>query len=142
MDDSAFNEVNYAVKKLQTDFKCYNETIGLRNSKWSQYDKQYPSLTKEKTINLNVGGFRHRISEKNLYSKSDSKFQTIVEEALKLKKESTETEEVFIDRPGDLFHHIADFLRGDEDLFKFLTTELKIKLAEEADFYGVIKITI
>jgi len=89
-------------------------------------------------IRLNIGGFKHCTSLSTLSSKGENFFTKMISnhESNTIKSILDETGAYFVDRNGELFGEILDYLRNGE-FSMGLTSIQRNKLLKELDFYGI-----
>ena len=91
------------VTTLEQNFNNYAASIQKRSKMWEKFDSQYTSFrSKQELIKLNVGGYLFQASLATLTSVKDSLFHSLID---------TNSNEIFIDRPGKHFHIILNHLR-------------------------------
>lgn len=83
-------------------------------------------------IELNVGGTVYCSTSKTLLSEPESIFDSILNESPLVKDSNNK---IFIDRDGQIFRFILDFLRNKNKFFQPETNSDKIRLKNEAEYY-------
>lgn len=88
--------------------------------------------TRDKSmVKLNIGGVHYTTYRQNLLRYKGSLFQVLLLEPILME------DRLYIDRNGELFRYVLDFLRGKESYIP-ATYQERQSLLEEAKFYGLI----
>lgn len=114
------------------------EVRGILSEREANLQKQVAKISNafetSDIVELNVGRVRYTTSKLTLCKEPDSTLALMFKEGqipLTLDKEG----EVFIDRDGNSFRYILDYLRGNYTKIRFLSEEERQDLLVEADFF-------
>jgi len=90
-------------------------------------------------IRLNIGGRKYATTFSTLSSKGENFFTKMIlnHESNTIKSTLDETGAYFVDRNGELFGEILDYLRNGEFSIGRINSTQKRKLITELDFYGI-----
>ena len=133
MNKEEFQSFRERFNRFENGFNELVKDQNKKNEKWDKYSKQYTQLkdTEKSLIKLNVGGFKFTTTKSTLLSLSCKFFEELL-------SSSSQNEEIFIDRPGKIFEHILNTLRGKKLNNNILSVpHMKYSLIIEAKFYGV-----
>jgi len=89
------------------------------------------------TVSFDVGGKLYKVAKESIKSHKGSILARLVSETLKpeTNKEDSQVSEIFIDRDGERFAYVLDFIRyGEVALPKGMSREMFIK---DLDFFGI-----
>eukprot|EP00794_Sanderia_malayensis_P010270 gene10270-11325_t len=114
------------ISKLLTDWKRLQE-------KHSEYSQTLNKIHFPATVKLNVGGHVYKTSLLTLKSDPDSMLAHMFSGRYSLNK--SEDGEYFIDRDGDCFKYVLNYLRN-KDVF-VNDEETRLQLLVEAEFYRI-----
>ena len=133
MNKESFQNFRERFNRLEKGFNDYVKDQSLKNGRYELYSTEYSKLKLVKTyLNLNVGGYKFSTTKETLLSQKSAFFEQLI-------SENTNNDEIFIDRPGKYFHFILSYLRGHDFITNAASEnpEIRYKLVEEAEFYGV-----
>lgn len=125
------------LEKIETNLAKQSKQIDDRESKWQKMEnniRQYRTSKIEK-INLNIGGVKYTTTLSTLLSDPTSIFNKIL-----TSKELDITEEIYIERRGDLFSILLEYLRTGKFNYKLYKKKKLMEIKEEADFFNIEKI--
>lgn len=125
------------LEQIEASLSKQSKQIEERESKWEKMDSNIKAYkTKEiKKVNLNIGGVVYSSTIGTLLSDKTSIFNKILSS-----KEIDLNDELYIERRGDLFAIILEYLRTGNFNYKLYKKAKLLEIKEEADFYNIEKI--
>lgn len=125
------------LEKIEANLAKQAKQIQEREDKWKKMEHNIKLLkanTSQKVF-LNIGGVKFTTTVSTLISDSTSIFNSILSS-----KEVNLNEELYIERRGDLFEILLNYLRTGEFNYKLYKKQFLLELKEEADFFNIQKI--
>ena len=125
------------LEMIEANLAKQSKQIDERDDKWSKMETNI-KLTKSnisQRVYLNIGGTKFTTTVSTLLSDNTSIFNKILSS-----KELSLTEEIYIERRGDIFEILLQYFRTGKFNYKNYNKQKLLEIKEEADFFNIEKI--
>ncbi|CAF3206034.1 unnamed protein product [Rotaria sp. Silwood2] len=126
------NDMNYLLSSIQENIKETTSIVMNDLNEWEEIKKNLSTTIIQGKVVLNVGGREFLTTVETLTKEKNSFFTGLFSESWNLEKDNRER--IFIDRNGDLFAEVLDFMRNPHE-FILPDERLRKRLINEAKFY-------
>lgn len=123
------------LEKIELNLAKQSKQIDEREERWQKMAdniRPYKAQTVQK-IFLNIGGVKYTTTLSTLISNSDCIFNKILSS-----DKINISEEIYIERRGDLFQIILEYLRSGKFNYRLYNKQKLLEIKEEADFFNLV----